>query len=37
MALQSSAADQALVDLTEHDFLEDGLVADLALALFKLQ
>ena len=34
---QSSAADQALVALTEHDFLEDDLVADLALALSKLK
>ena len=35
--LQSSAADQALVDVTEHDFLEDDLIADLALAFSKLQ
>ena len=32
-----TAADQALVDLTEHDFLADDLVADLALAHSKLQ
>ena len=35
--LPSSATDQALVDLTEYDFLADDLVADLALALSKRQ
>ena len=34
---QSSAADQALVDLKDHDFLDDDVVADLALTLSKLQ
>ena len=35
--LRSSATDRALVDLAEHNFLEDDLVADLALVLSKLQ
>ena len=35
--LQSYAVDQALVDPAEHDFLEDDLVTDLALAVSKLQ
>ncbi len=35
--LSSCAADQALVDLTEHDFLEDDLIADLALGISERQ